>query len=194
MIGSTVSRFKANKTRLIEGIKSALSALDPDTAAEYVEFLKGYGGFEMAGMTGDLETLMAGDLDLDQLLIEHNNKTRLNQDKIDESLKNEVKLKVKNAQSLYYDNVINEDTGAPYNRAEIRQIGLAMLDEERYDDIELRNTIMGLVNFDPVELNNKESRNKYNQLVGKNGYVTNEDLVQFDPTFRSLIQTHYCIS
>ena len=48
LIGSTVSRFKANKTRLIEGIKSALSALDPDTAAEYVEFLKGYGGFEMA--------------------------------------------------------------------------------------------------------------------------------------------------
>ena len=187
LIGSTVSRFKANKTRLIEGIKSALSALDPDTASEYVEFLKNYTGFEMAGMTGDLETLMAGDLDLDQLLIDHNNKTRLNQDKIDESLKNEVKLKVKNAQSLYYDNAINEDTGAPYNRADIRQIGLAMLDEERYDDIELRNTIMGLVNFDPVELNNKESRNKYNALVGKNGYVTNEDLVQFDPTFRSLI-------
>ena len=187
LIGSTVSRFKANKTRLIEGIKSALSALDPDTASEYVEFLKNYTGFEMAGMTGDLETLMAGDLDLDQLLIDHNNKTRLNQDKINESLKNEVKLKVKNAQSLYYDNAINEDTGAPYNRADIRQIGLAMLDDERYDDIELRNTIMGLVNFDPVELNNKESRNKYNALVGKNGYVTNEDLVQFDPTFRSLI-------
>ena len=187
LIGSTVSRFKANKTRLIEGIKSALSALDPDTAADYVEFLKGYSSFEMAGMTGNLETLMAGDLDLDQLLIEHNDKARRNQQKIDQSLKNEVDLEVKNAKNLYYDNVINEDTGAPYSRADIKDIGMAMLDEERYDDPALRVKIMGLVNFEPTELNNKESRKKYNELVAKNGYVTREDLVQFDPTFRTLI-------
>jgi DNA-directed RNA polymerase subunit F len=184
LIGSTVSRFKANKTRLIEGIKSALSALDPDTASEYVEFLKGYTGFEMAGMTGDLETLMAGDLDLDQLLIDHNNKTRLNQDKIDESLKAEVTLEVKKATSLYTDNVINETTGLPHTKGDIREIGLRMLSEERYDSDELRPIIQKLVFFDPPELNNKESRNKYNELVAKNGYVTHEDLLGLDAQFR----------
>lgn len=191
LIGSTVSRFKANKTRLIEGIKSALSALDPESAADYVEFLKMENGFEMAGMTGDLETLMAGDLDLDQLLIDHNNKTRLNQQKIDESLKNEVELKIKQSQNLYYNNVINEDTGAPYSIMDIKEIGLGMLSNDRYDDIDLIPTIQKLANFDPIELNNKASRVKYNELVGKNGYVTNEDLIGFDATFRSdILEDH----
>ena len=81
MVNDNVSPYKANKTRVIEAIKEAYSFLDSDTAAELTEHLLKK-KFKMAGMEGTLETLMAGDLNLKEIMSEHGSKVALQNERL----------------------------------------------------------------------------------------------------------------
>tara|TARA_R100001463_G_scaffold23800_1_gene56879 strand:+ start:4683 stop:7991 length:3309 start_codon:yes stop_codon:yes gene_type:complete len=174
LVNGNVSPHKANKTRIINGIEEALSFLDEESAADLVDLLK-EAEFTMVGITGTLETLFAGDLNLDELLVSHQTKLAQNFAK----RKQVAKVQLEKEENLYNIQWLNgEITLREYNDKAlvIRENPDYNILRNSDDDNYFQNKINAIKNWKPNEHNYKESMSEIDRIMGEVGFLTNADL------------------
>ena len=183
-VNENVSPHKANKTRIINGIEEALSFLDEESAADFVDLLK-EAEFTMVGMTGTLETLFAGDLNLDELLVSHQTKLAQNYNKRVQVAKVQLE-KEENGYILQW-------LKGELSLQELRDKSLVIRENPDYDilrnsddDNYFMNKVNSLKIWEPQEFNTKESMSEIDRIMGEIGFLTNADLFKLSAEAREI--------
>lgn len=178
LVNGNVSPHKANKTRIIAGIEEALSFLDEESAADLVDLLK-EAEFTMVGITGTLETLFAGDLNLDELLVTHQTKLSQNYNKRVQAAKVQLE-KEENGYILQW-------LKGELSLQELRDKSLVIRENPDYDilrnsddDNYFINKVNSLNTWEPQEHNYKESMSEIDRIMGEVGFLTNADLFKLN--------------
>ena len=175
---SNVSPFKANKTQTIKSIKAAIESVDPETAAEIVEFLKKYDEFNMVGRDATIESHFAGDLDLDKILADHINASADQQTKLEKGAQSAYDAEIKALQLGYY----NGDTLDQFKDG-IRSM---MVNEQylKYLPDDKIAALTGLLEWRPTVWNVADSRQQATEIQATVGYLTDDDINTFHETVR----------
>ena len=176
MVNDNVSPYKANKTRVIEAIKEAYSFLDSDTAAELTEHLLKK-KFKMAGMEGTLETLMAGDLNLKEILSEHGSKVALQNERLRKSLLSDFNTE--------YNGYLSEYRKGKLSIQEVRDQAKIIKASGTYDLIfdekDFQTKLISLEQFNPAHFNYTDSMGKADDIMEERGFLSSADMLQLHP-------------
>ena len=176
MVNDNVSPYKANKTRVIEAIKEAYSFLDSDTAAELTEHLLTK-KFKMAGMEGTLETLMAGDLNLKEILSDHGSKVALQNERLRKAQLADFNTELNGYYKLYREGKLTIQEV----RDQAKVIKAGGNYDLIFDEKDFQTKLTALEEFNPAHFNYTDSMGKADDIMGERGFLTSADMLQFHP-------------
>ena len=181
LVNANVSPHKANKVRIINGLKQIASLLDADSTEELVELLKEQ-EFEMAGTKGVLEKLFAGDLDLDALLHEAKKNEVERNEVLIKVAKRTLDKEIKSYKDLYLEGKLTKE--------EVREKATIIKENAEYsilkneDDNYFIKALTDLQSWRPNQFNFTDSMKEIAKIHGEVGHLTKEDLIKLDDDAR----------
>ena len=176
MVNDNVSPYKANKTRVINAIKEAYSFLDSDTAAELTEHLLKK-KFKMAGMEGTLETLMAGDLNLKEIMSEHGSKVALQNERLRKSMLSDFNTEINGYYKSYREGKLTEQEV----RDQAKIIKSSGAYDLIFDEAEFQKKLIALEEWKPAHFNYTDSMGKADDIMNDQGFLSSADMLQMHP-------------
>ena len=181
LVNANVSPHKANKIRIINALKHISSLLDAESTEELVGLLK-VAHFEMAGTKGTLETLFAGDLDLDALLQEAKKSEAERYDVEVKVAKRSLDREIKSYKDLYLEGKLTKE--------DVRNKALIIKQNAEYNILKNENdnyftqAIANLQSWNPNQYNYTDSLKEIDRISAEVGHLTKEDLIKIDDKAR----------
>ena len=181
LVNGNVSPHKANKIRIINALKHISSLLDAESTEELVGLLK-VAHFEMAGTKGTLETLFAGDLDLDALLQEAKKSEAERYDVEVKVAKRSLDREIKSYKDLYLEGKLTKE--------DVRNKALIIKQNAEYNILKNENdnyftqAIANLQSWNPNQYNYTDSLKEIDRISAEVGHLTKEDLIKIDDKAR----------
>ena len=181
LVNANVSPHKANKIRIINGLKHIASLLDADSVEELVELLK-VQEFDMVGTKGTLETLFAGDLDLDALLHEAKKTEVQRHEILTKVAKRTLEKEIRSYEDQYLEGKLTkEDLRNKWNIIkENPEYKILHNEDDSYWETKLRY----VQEWNPNQFNYDDSLKEIDRIMETYGHLTKEDLIKLDDNAR----------
>jgi len=181
LVNANVSPHKANKTRIINGLKHIVSLLDNESTDELIDYLK-EAEFEMVGTKGTLETLFAGDLNLELLRTEQKKTNEQKNDILVKVAKRTLDSEIKGYIKLYAEGKLTKE--------EVQAKWTIIKENPNYEILHTEGEdywltkLRSVQDWQPTQFNYVDSMEKISLIMKEVGYLTNEDLIQLDDKAR----------
>lgn len=181
LVNANVSPHKANKVRIINGLKHIASLLDAESTEELVNLLK-VQEFEMAGTKGPLEKLFAGDLDLDALLIEAKKTEVQRHEVLTKVAKRTLEKEIRSYEDQYLEGKLTKE--------ELQAKWTIIKENKEYqilrneDDDYWLGKLRYVQQWNPPQYNYDDSLKEIDRIMETYGHLTKEDLIKLDDNAR----------